>query len=230
MYSVQACKTFAEVRANLNYTYSTMPTANDPQIGIPKPVEDSPKLAWRTRRDAKRKERASLIPEEHRLSAEQLASVPATNVPDFLDQSGWLTSRELEITNSSAATVLDKLRSKEWSCFEVTSAIIHRAAIAHQITNCLTEIMFTQALKRCVFLCCPRGSREEAIVDPFCLPLIFCHSCLVPANSTQTLQVLYRLSLVCLLQSKIFLTFPASTRRSDSLLGSETNQRTKAPL
>ncbi|KAI9006758.1 amidase signature domain-containing protein [Hyaloraphidium curvatum] len=104
--------------------------------------------AWHAAREAKRLRRAALIPEKWKLTAEQLNGVPPTGISQWLDASGWFTPRELEITGKSGTEVVAKLAKKEWTCVEVTEAICHRAAVAHQITNCLTEIMFEDALKR----------------------------------------------------------------------------------
>lgn len=46
------------------------------------------------------------------------------------------------------ADVLQYLRNGKWTAREVTEAICKRAAIAHQLTNCLTEIFFEEALAR----------------------------------------------------------------------------------
>jgi len=40
------------------------------------------------------------------------------------------------------------LASGDLSCATVTTAFCKAAAVAHQVTNCLTEIFFTQALER----------------------------------------------------------------------------------
>ena len=46
------------------------------------------------------------------------------------------------------ADTLGHLRSGEWSSKEVVEGICKRAAIAHQLTNCLTEVFFDEALQR----------------------------------------------------------------------------------
>ncbi|RDB26908.1 Acetamidase [Hypsizygus marmoreus] len=91
----------------------------------------------------------------------QLASIPAgwiltTPPPDTRNnvitvpaESGLLTERELEITETTDVDVLlEKLRGAEWSSVEVTRAFYKRAVVAQQVTNCLTEIFVERALKR----------------------------------------------------------------------------------
>jgi amidase len=43
--------------------------------------------------------------------------------------------------------LLEKLAAGELSSVEVTSAFCKRAALAHQLTNCCTEIFFEEALE-----------------------------------------------------------------------------------
>ncbi|KAF1996365.1 acetamidase [Amniculicola lignicola CBS 123094] len=61
---------------------------------------------------------------------------------------GLLTERELRITECDATGVAEGIRRGVWSCREVVGGFCKRAAIAHQLTNCLTEIMFTEAMQR----------------------------------------------------------------------------------
>lgn len=60
-----------------------------------------------------------------------------------------LTPAEITITESPDATfILRKLESREWTALAVTTAFCKRAAIATQLTNCLTEICFDEALRK----------------------------------------------------------------------------------
>ena len=60
-----------------------------------------------------------------------------------------LTDREYEITQSNSVTeLLEKLRERELTAEEVTRAFLRRAAIAHYATNCLTELMWDEAIQR----------------------------------------------------------------------------------
>jgi amidase len=68
---------------------------------------------------------------------------------DFPRRSGLLTTRELEITeNYSTAQLLSGLTKGVLSSLEVTTAFCKRAAIAQQLTNCLTEVFYDAALIR----------------------------------------------------------------------------------
>ncbi|KAL3464417.1 amidase signature domain-containing protein [Aspergillus heterothallicus] len=103
--------------------------------------------------------RASLdakIPEEWRLSPEFRASLPADGrllQADPIRKSGILTEDELDITeNYSAAQILQRLAWGDVSSVDVTRAFCKRAAIAEQLTNCLTEHFFPRALERAQYL------------------------------------------------------------------------------
>ncbi|BGP19231.1 hypothetical protein JCM10213v2_007318 [Rhodosporidiobolus nylandii] len=59
-----------------------------------------------------------------------------------------LGAKQVEITEADVAILLEKLQKGEWSAVEVTEAFCHRAVIAHQLVNCLTEVFFDKALAR----------------------------------------------------------------------------------
>lgn len=94
---------------------------------------------------------AAKIPPEWRLPAEFLNQDESSdsNVLDVPVKCGILNASEIEITEIRDATTLrDKLAIRELSAVEVATAFCKRAAIAQQLTACLTETMFSQALAR----------------------------------------------------------------------------------
>ncbi|KAJ8115001.1 hypothetical protein OPT61_g3255 [Boeremia exigua] len=92
------------------------------------------------------------IPKAWLLPMEQASQYTETNPISVLEvprECGILTQKELDITENHDATDLVALMAKgELSSVEVVTAFCKRAAIAHQTTNCLTEIMFDEALAR----------------------------------------------------------------------------------
>jgi amidase len=86
----------------------------------------------------------SLIPKEWRISdipsAEEQRDVTGAYIQQFLDK------KEIEITETDAVGVVEKTTSGQWTAVEVAKAFCHRAAIAHQLVNCLHEIFFDQAI------------------------------------------------------------------------------------
>lgn len=96
-----------------------------------------------------------------RKKAEQQARIPqAWLLPDSTDlnqnnilqvphQCGILTEIELQITEDFDATELvDELANGNLTSEAVATAFCKRAAIAQQLTNCLTEILFDEAVAR----------------------------------------------------------------------------------
>ncbi|GAA5885685.1 hypothetical protein JCM6882_007527 [Rhodosporidiobolus microsporus] len=103
---------------------------------------------WRERAAAKRASLNDLIPAEWRLSDAHLPPV-VTDATTVVAQCGLLTARELEITELDELEELaSRIAHGAYTAVEVTTAFCKRAAIAHQLCNCLTEIYFEQALVR----------------------------------------------------------------------------------
>lgn len=97
---------------------------------------------WETVRDAKQAEREKRIPAEWRLK-----ELPkGTNVMDVPRTCGILSDREIEITESCAKDLVQAMVDKKYTSEEVTTAFCKRAAIAQQLTNCLTEIFFDEGI------------------------------------------------------------------------------------
>ncbi|KAK8017148.1 hypothetical protein PG991_008224 [Apiospora marii] len=64
-----------------------------------------------------------------------------------------LTAREIEITEQYGITeLLGLLRERKVSVEEVTRAFLRRAALAQAATNCLTELLWDQAIERAKYL------------------------------------------------------------------------------
>jgi len=72
---------------------------------------------------------------------------PVHHIPDQL-----LSAQDRHITSLSIADLLAAIRSGTYTSTAVTSAYIRRASVAQQLTNCLTEPLFTRALARAAIL------------------------------------------------------------------------------
>lgn len=86
----------------------------------------------------------SSIPQEWRL--------PDVPSPDrCLNVIDWprivLSSEEVLITEAPPLVILTNIHALVWRSEDVTRAFCHRAAVAHQLTNCLTEVMFGTAIE-----------------------------------------------------------------------------------
>ncbi len=106
---------------------------------------------WQEKVEIKISQARDNIPSEWRLSAGyiELSQDTPQAVLDIPRRCGSLTEREIHITEDFDATaLLEKLGSREFTAVEVTTAFCKRAAIAHQLTSCLTETFFDMALRR----------------------------------------------------------------------------------
>lgn len=68
------------------------------------------------------------------------------------NESGHFTAAELEVLDSPAENILLKIKDKTWTSLEVVQAFIKASAVANQLTNCLTEILYPEAIARAKFL------------------------------------------------------------------------------
>lgn len=99
---------------------------------------------WESIAARKRQERQDRIPKEW-----QLKDAPALgNVLQVPHTCGLLSETDLDITGRDATTLLELLALGTISSEEATRAFCKRAAIAQQLTNCLTEIFFEDGIAR----------------------------------------------------------------------------------
>ncbi|WVQ79332.1 hypothetical protein IAT38_001429 [Cryptococcus sp. DSM 104549] len=105
---------------------------------VPAPASSS----WEEISKAKIAARDALIPK-----AWLIPPTDARNVIDVPKTCGVLTPAELEITETEAPVLVEKMLKGELKSEEVTVAFCKRAAVAQQLTNCLTEIFFDKAIE-----------------------------------------------------------------------------------
>ncbi|KAH8895464.1 amidase [Thozetella sp. PMI_491] len=113
--------------------------------------ESATQPGWEQITLRKRAERDSKIPSQWRFAA----PLPAGTRPiDFLPVCGMMTEEELAITdpNQDAVDLLSRLSAGQLTTEAVITAFSKRAAVAHQLTNCLSEIMFEEAIERAKWL------------------------------------------------------------------------------
>lgn len=114
-------------------------------VGITPPR--TPPRDYLARAAEKRALQTSKIPLEWRLSP----IPPADHVPSALQHirtCGVLTPEELTITETrDASSLLQRLASGQISSVTVVGAFAKRAALAHQLTTCCTEIFIEEALQ-----------------------------------------------------------------------------------
>ncbi|PSN60431.1 amidase [Corynespora cassiicola Philippines] len=105
--------------------------------------------SWQDIAAEKKKEQEARIPNEWRIPPSALPPAGTIDLRPWAEKSGILTPRELEITSKryDATSLASAIASRTYSSEEVTRAFCKRAAIAQQLTNCLTEICFLDAIE-----------------------------------------------------------------------------------
>ncbi|KAL7758577.1 hypothetical protein ACKLNR_011004 [Fusarium oxysporum f. sp. zingiberi] len=84
------------------------------------------------------------IPNRWRLDVNQYQNLKdVTNVPYTC---GLLTEEQLEITELTATEIVKKVETRELKAVQLLEAFAGRAAIAHQLVNCLTEWFYEEGL------------------------------------------------------------------------------------
>ncbi|KAI9658941.1 MAG: hypothetical protein M1821_001901 [Bathelium mastoideum] len=111
---------------------------------------------WQVKGQVKLASATAKIPAAWKLSDDLLKDGGPTSTRNVLDvprRSGILTERELELTEAYDATdLLQKLAAGQVGAEELTVAFCKRAAIAQQLTLCLTEVFFEEAIERAKYL------------------------------------------------------------------------------
>ncbi|PIG89369.1 general amidase-B [Aspergillus arachidicola] len=124
---------------------------------------------WETKVAEKRKQLELQIPQDWRLNATFLSTLPSNGhliEADIPRHSGLLSEEELDLTEHyTAAQLLQKLAWGEVTSLAVTTAFCKRAAIAQQLTSCLTEHFFDRALERAQYLD-DYLKREKRVMGP----------------------------------------------------------------
>lgn len=106
------------------------------------------KTHWQETANSKREDRDSKVPSQWRIPANQLPPPDRRFVEHWPQESGLLTPNELQVTESTASEVVRRIANRQWTSEQVTSAVCKRAAIAQQLVNCTTEILFDEAISR----------------------------------------------------------------------------------
>ncbi|KAH9222070.1 fatty-acid amide hydrolase [Leptodontidium sp. 2 PMI_412] len=103
---------------------------------------------WEAEAEKSRKVRKESIQEQWLLPQGKLPSPDRMNVLSVPKESGLLTQKELDISESDATQLVKKMGAGDWSAEEVTVAFLKRATIGHQLLNNATEFMVEDAIAR----------------------------------------------------------------------------------
>lgn len=110
---------------------------------------------WKRIARQKRAQRDAAIPTEWKLNQKYSprGNGGPENVLSVPDQCEILSTKEIQITSQyDASSLIGEINSRCLTAKEVTTAFCKRAAIAQQLTNCLTEPLFANALQRAISL------------------------------------------------------------------------------
>jgi amidase len=98
-----------------------------------------PEQKWEKIAAGKRATLAESIPKEYRIPQDRQPPDSQLDVTSWPKESGWFSQKELEITDSTASSILQKIASKAWSSEEVAKAFCKRAAAAQQLVRQRSE-------------------------------------------------------------------------------------------
>ncbi len=90
---------------------------------------------WETKANVSREILAQSIKEEWLLPAYKMPSPERLDVMDIVKKSGILTAKELQITETDATGLVEKMAARVWTAVEVVIAFSKRATIGHQLVN-----------------------------------------------------------------------------------------------
>ncbi|KAK4203467.1 Acetamidase [Triangularia verruculosa] len=104
--------------------------------------------SWEIRAAGKRQSILDQIPKEWKLSTADINKAKAQRdiTGPFIEQ--FLDNEEIKITSYDAVELVNQIQQGKLTAVQVTTAFSKRAAIAHQIGNCLLEFFFDKALER----------------------------------------------------------------------------------
>jgi hypothetical protein len=113
----------------------------------------SPQTAdWASLASSKRSALLAKIPSKWHLPPSITTAISPTSTASVISvprESGLLSEQELDLTeNYDATSLVDLMSSGKVKSVDVVTAFCKRAAIAHQLVNCLTEVFFEEAMAR----------------------------------------------------------------------------------
>ena len=138
-------------------------------------------MSWEEKVSEKRSQLRSKIPKEWLLEDEVLQFLKNEKKDLNKNLDSLCSKLENEITNSTILKLREKLLAQELTCFQIINAFCHRAALCHQIVNCLTEIMFQEAFQAAREL----DAKRPAILPPlYGIPISLKDQCNVEGVDT----------------------------------------------
>jgi amidase len=103
-------------------------------------------MSWNDRAQQRRQLLAAQIPGEWEISPD-LTPETLSDGSGFPDTYNVLDSLDVQITRSTTGEILEHIKEQRWTSHRVMLAFCKRAVVAHQLTNCATNFLFTEALR-----------------------------------------------------------------------------------
>ncbi|KAF7885333.1 uncharacterized protein EAF01_011398 [Botrytis porri] len=133
----------AELSSSLSPPIKEIPASTTSELAGEHPSKPSTVSIWQAIATRRQQEILSSIPSEWILPADLFNSKRPL---DLVKTCGLLSERDIKIVYSTAVDLLEKMRTREYTAVEVTSAFCKASAVAHQATNCLAWTMYPSAL------------------------------------------------------------------------------------
>ncbi|AJU91567.1 Amd2p [Saccharomyces cerevisiae YJM1478] len=136
---------------------------------------------WKEKVQLKKDQLNSKIKDEWKLNSTTITRLKNDKKNLIKNIDDLCSSSENQITHSTIMALRQALEAKELSCHEITAAFCHRAALIHQVVNCLSEIMFSEALRLADYY----DSNRPAILPPlYGIPISLKDQCNVEGVDT----------------------------------------------
>ncbi|KAH9208401.1 amidase [Leptodontidium sp. 2 PMI_412] len=123
---------------------------------------------WQEICSAKREKRDKAIPSAWKIPNVETPTAKTKSLLKISSSCGILTEIEIRITTEyDAVGIVEAIRQRVFTAEAVTTAFCKRAAIAQQLTNCLTEIFFEEAIENAKALDSTRLEHPDRPLGPF---------------------------------------------------------------
>lgn len=104
----------------------------------------SARQAWMKIAEKKKRDRELILAEHPEWRLKKPVGEDVKNVKSIPIME--LSSREADIVRCDATLLLSRIEKRQYTSLEVAEAYCHAATIAQELTNCLTEVFFEDAL------------------------------------------------------------------------------------
>lgn len=128
-----------------------------------------------------RKRRTANIAAHYKVSPVDITTLP-NDLTKYAFESDYYTVEEKEYLEAEATIIVENIKARQWTALEVAKAYCKASAYAQEFTNCLTEILYAEAIERAQYLD-DHQSRTGTTIGPLHgLPISLKDSFIVPPH------------------------------------------------